>query len=91
MLKPEYTTRFKKDIQLMQKRGYKMEKIKIVINKIASEEIPLPIKYRDHDLCGNFEGHRECHIEPDWLMIYYYRQGQIVVFTRTGTHSDLFR
>jgi len=90
MLIPEYTSKFKKDIQLMQKRGYKIEKIKIIINKLANEEIPLPIKSRDHGLCGNFEGHRECHIEPDWLLIYYYKQGQVVVFARTGTHSDLF-
>ncbi len=53
------------------------------------QEIPLEAKYRDHKLVGNYKDHRECHIEPDWLLIYYIAE-ETVTFVRTGTHSDLF-
>jgi mRNA interferase YafQ len=90
MLKPEYTNKFQKDLSLMQKRGHKMDKLKVIIEKLVNEDIPLPAHNRDHSLIGNFKGYRGCHIEPDWLLLYYYGDG-VVVFARTGTHSDIFR
>ena len=90
MLKPEYTNQFKKDYKLIQKRKYNIEKLWDVINQLIDEE-PLPDKNRDHTLGGNYVGCRECHIGPDWLIIYYYKIGDTIVFARTGTHADLFR
>ena len=72
----------------MQRRGKEMHKFKIVIDLLASGE-SLPQKYRDHALIGNYIEHRECHIEPDWLLIYRI-EGDILFFERTGTHADLF-
>ena len=84
----KYSNTFKKDIKLMQRRGKEMHKFKIVIDLLASGE-SLPQKYRDHALIGNYIEHRECHIEPDWLLIYRI-EGDILFFERTGTHADLF-
>lgn len=88
MLKPEYTTKFKKDLKLAKKRNYDIEILKEIINLLCME-IPLPEKNKDHVLYGNWTGYRECHILPDWLLIYQIGNG-IIVFERTGTHSDLF-
>ena len=88
MLIPEYTSRFKKDLRLAQKRRQNIEALKLVINLLCAET-PLPHEYKDHPLTGNWKGHRECHIEPDWLLIYKTGNG-IIVFNRTGSHSDLF-
>jgi len=90
MLKPEYTNKFQKDLALCKKRGRKTDKLKALIEKLIHEEVPLPAQNRDHNLTGNMAGCRECHIEPDWLLVYYYTEG-VIVFARTGTHSDLFR
>ena len=89
MFKIEYSTRMKRDIKRMEKRGKDMKKLINVLNLLSLGE-PLPKQYRDHALTGNWKGTRECHIEPDWLLVYYYMEG-IIVFARTGTHSDLFR
>lgn len=86
---PVYTNRFEKDLKLMIKRGYDTENIKAVIRKLIAE-IPLERKHRDHLLIGNFKDRRECHIEPDWLLIYRLEENSII-FERTGTHADLFR
>ncbi len=84
------SNQFKKDLKLAAKRGYDMNKIKIVIEKLANGEM-LEVKYRDHLLTGNYGGFRECHIQPDWLLVYQIDNGQLVLFlARTGTHSDLF-
>lgn len=88
MLKPEYTTKFKKDLRVAEKRNCNMELLKAIIRLICSEE-PLPDKNKEHILSGNWKGHRECHIQPDWLLIYQIGNG-VVVFERTGSHSDLF-
>ena len=89
LIKP--STRFQKDVKLMQKRGYDMSLLTAVIKKLAAGEI-LPPKNRDHALTGNFSGCRECHISPDWLLIYEIDGGALILYlTRTGTHSDLFR
>ena len=85
---PSYTSRFKKDLKLMVKRGHDSESIKRVIRDLVEEKVLVP-KYRDHVLTGNFKSRRECHIEPDWLLIYRIDESRII-FERTGTHSDLF-
>lgn len=84
------TSRFRKDYKLMQKRGLEMTRLDEVIAMLASGE-QLDEKYHDHALGGNYAGHRECHIAPDWLLVYY-KEDDILVLTlaRTGTHSDLF-
>jgi mRNA interferase YafQ len=90
-LLPSYTKQFEKDLKLAIKRGKDPTKIKDVITKIVNQE-PLPIKYRDHKLLGNYMGRRDCHIEPDWILIYKPDlDANRVIFERTGTHSDLFR
>ena len=84
------TTQFKKDLKLAQKRGYDIQAITDVIKKLAAGET-LPAKNRDHALTGNFKGCRECHITPDWLLIYEIAESALILYlTRTGTHSDLF-
>ena len=82
------TRQFKKDIKRLQKRGKDLAKIKAVINLLL-EETPLPPKNRDHQLGGNWNGHRDCHIEPDWILIYKILKDELRL-ERTGTHSDLF-
>ena len=84
------SNKFRKDLRLAAKRGYSMDKIKEVIAKLSNGE-SLDAKYRDHLLTGNYGGYRECHIEPDWLLVYQIDGGQLILFLiRTGTHSDLF-
>ncbi|MBS3905110.1 MAG: type II toxin-antitoxin system YafQ family toxin [Simkania sp.] len=85
---PIRTSQFKRDAKLAQKRGKNMELLKKIMIKLVQEEI-LDIKHRDHKLTGNYKDHRECHIEPDWLLIYRTTAKEIF-FERTGTHSDLF-
>lgn len=86
----QISSRFKKDFKLIQKRGYDMSLLKEVIDILASGE-QLGEKYRDHSLTGNYNGFRECHIQPDWLLIYRIEKDLLVLgLTRTGTHSDLF-
>ncbi len=84
------TNRFKRDVKLADRRGKDLAKLKAVLDLlIAGDE--LPVQYKDHPLRGNFAGSRDCHIEPDWLLIYTLTEnGGHVRFERTGTHSDLF-
>ena len=89
MLLLQRTNRFKKDVKRMLKRGKDIERIQTVIIKLVKKQA-LPIKYCDHALSGNFNYARECHIEPDWLLIYTQTQ-DILRLERTGSHSDLFR
>ena len=85
------TTQFKKDVKLAIKRGKEMNKLKAVLGLLIDGD-ELPAAYRDHSLRGNFADSRDCHIEPDWLLIYTLREnGNHVCFERTGTHNDLFR
>lgn len=84
------TSKFKKDFKLAVKQGLKIDELKKVIELLANGE-ELPEKYRDHQLSGNYEGHRECHIQPDWLLIYYKTEEDLVLtLVRTGSHSNLF-
>jgi len=89
MRTPIYTNRFEKDLKLMMKRGCDPNRIKPVLRQLI-DEISLEPKHRDHLLIGNFKDRRECHIEPDWLLIYRL-QGSTIIFERTGTHADLFK
>lgn len=90
MLKIRYSNRFKKDFKTIVKRGYDVKLFEEVLRFLV-EEKPLPPKYLDHPLSGNYGGHRECHITPDWLFIYKIEKNILtLILTRTGTHSDLF-
>lgn len=84
------TKKFKKDLKHVSKRGYNMSLLDKVVNILITGE-PLPRKYRDHSLIGNFAGYRECHITPDWLLIYIINNNILTLtLTETGTHSELF-
>jgi len=83
-------SKFKKDRRRAKKRGKDIENLRRIVNTLASEKELHPM-YKEHLLTGNWVGHRECHIEPDWLLIYRIdRSSNTLVLVRTGTHSDLF-
>jgi len=88
VLKIKRTTKFEKDLIKAIERQYDTFKLQEIIKMLANEQ-KLPDKYRDHKLKGNFVGRRECHIEPDWLLIYK-KEKDTLILERTGTHSDLF-
>jgi len=83
-----YTNAFKKDIKTSEKRGEDMDVIKFVLNEII-EERELDPKFKKHKLSGNWKGRFECHLAPDWLLIYKI-DSKTAIFERTDTHSDLF-
>ena len=86
----DFTTQFKKDIKLAKKQGKDTDKIFEVVEKLANDEV-LEAKYKDHCLTGDYKDCRECHIEPDWLLIYKkYESELILMLVRTGSHSNLF-
>jgi len=85
----EQTNLFKRQVKLAQKRGKNIDKLKIAIHHLSQDKL-LAIEYRDHKLIGNFNGCRECHIEPDWLMIYRLTGDGGLELVETGTHADLF-
>ena len=90
MYKIVYTNRMKHDAKLMQKRGKDLNKLVEVLNILAAGQ-DLPENNKDHQLTGNLKDFRECHIEPDWLLIYQIYKGELILSaTATGTHSDLF-
>ena len=90
MLKIVTSNRFKKDLKLAKKRNLDLAELEVVVSKLANQET-LDIKYQDHALIGDYEQFRECHIKPDWLLIYYIDGKELELFLfRTGTHSDLF-
>lgn len=88
MLKPIETKIFRKDLKRISKRGKNINKLKEIILLLVKQEL-LPDKNKDHELIGNYKNHRECHIEPDWLLIYNIKEN-ILNLVRTGTHADLF-
>ena len=85
-----WTSKFKKDYNLAKKRCYDIAKLNDIISKLADGET-LPPANKDHPLSGNWANHRECHIAPDWLLIYQIKDNLLILeLTRTGTHADLF-
>jgi mRNA interferase YafQ len=83
------THQFRRDVKRMQRQGREVEKLRRVLEALVKGD-PLAASYRDHVLVGQYKGTRECHIEPDWLLIYELAEAEIVLI-RTGSHSDLFR
>ena len=84
-----YTTQFKKDYKRIKKQNKDLSKLRTVIEKLVAGQL-LESKFRDHQLSGNWKGHRDCHIEPDWTLIYRITAGSLHL-ERTGSHSDLFK
>jgi mRNA interferase YafQ len=84
-----YTTQFKRDYKRIKKQKKDLDQFKVVIEKLAAGE-KLELKYRDHRLSGNWKGHRDCHIESDWILIYRTEADELTL-ERTGSHSELFK
>lgn len=86
----EYTAQFRRDYKRARKRGLNLELMKSAV-AILADDVPLPERMRDHPLTGQYRGYRECHIQPDWLLVYRKADDRLLlVLHRTGTHSDLF-
>ena len=83
------TTKFKRDVERQKKRGKDMAKLQAIIESLCQHRRLGP-RHKDHPLGGEWEGYRDCHIEPDWLLIYL-QEADKLLLARTGTHSDLFR
>ncbi|HEY5260040.1 MAG TPA: type II toxin-antitoxin system YafQ family toxin [Rhabdochlamydiaceae bacterium] len=88
MLELSYIHQFKKDLKLVDKRGRKLAKLNEIVSLLCAEK-SLPVKNRNHKLGGNYADHWECHIEPDWLLIYLKTSNNLTLI-RTGSHADLF-
>lgn len=90
MLDVVLSSRFKKDLKTAARRGYNFAILNDVVDQLARREL-LPERNRDHALTGEYEGCRECHLAPDWLLVYQINDNELVLYLmRTGTHSDLF-
>lgn len=90
MLQIVYTNKMKRDVKRAKKRGKDLSKL-IAVLELLAQGVTLPESYRDHPLKGDLQGFRECHIEPDWLLIYTIIKNELLlVAAGTGTHSDLF-
>ncbi len=90
MLTIKYQTAFKKDYKRIKKRGYDIGLLENVVFLLADGQ-ELPAEYKDHELIGDYKGCRECHIAPDWLLVYEISDTDLILYlTRTGTHSDIF-
>lgn len=90
MLELVTTSKFRKDLKRLRRRGADLEKLDEVLKTLQREEL-LAARFCDHELKGDFVGFRECHVEPDWLLVYAVDRGQLILTaSRTGTHSDLF-
>lgn len=88
MLDLDYTTQMGRDLKLAKKRHKDLSKLQEVTDLLQKEE-ELPDRFHNHKLSGNYKNHWECHIEPDWLLIYYY-SGSTIILVRNGSHADLF-
>ena len=89
-MKFETTRQYRKDIKKIMRQGADLALLDKVVQALLNGK-PLDAKYNDHALKGNYEGHRECHIRPDWLLIYAVNKGELILTaTRTGSHSELF-
>ncbi|OGI00626.1 MAG: hypothetical protein A2Y25_04550 [Candidatus Melainabacteria bacterium GWF2_37_15] len=91
MLKPKYTKQYNKDIKRLKKQGLNFDEFKKVTSDLINE-ISLVPKHKDHNLVGNYNNHRECHVKPNWLLVYQIcEEEKIIKFIRTGSHSELFK
>lgn len=92
MLKLDLSSQFKKDLKKIKRQRKDKEKLNVVVSILQNEQ-PLPTKYRDHELIGNWKGYRECHVAPDWLLIYRVFNGSVRLLrlARTGSHIELFK
>ena len=91
MMKIEKTAQFRRDLRRIVRQGYDVAEMDAIVNRLAAG-LPLDKKYRDHALTGNWQGFRECHIQPDWLLVYFVDGGKLILtLSRTGSHSDLFQ
>ena len=92
MLELDLSSQFKKDLKKVKKQGKNKSKLDAIIH-LLQKEMVLPTKYRDHELIGNWKGYRECHIAPDWLLVYkiHHKQVKLLRLARTGSHSELFK
>ncbi len=88
MLNIVVTNQFKKDLKRVNKRGKNIDKLEVIVNYLQAGD-NLEIRYRNHQLTGNWSSYWECHIEPDWLLIYQ-RNSTELILIRTGSHSDIF-
>ena len=85
-----FTNKMKRDVRLMKKRGKDISKLSDILNKLANGDT-LAYKHKDHQLSGDMSDFRECHIEPDWLLVYRIEKDKLVLIAiQTGSHSDLF-
>ena len=84
-----YTTQFKRDYKLIKRQGKSLDKLRVTIEVLVSGGSLEP-RYRDHQLAGKWSGHRDCHIEPDWILIYSISDDNLIL-ERTGSHSELFK
>ena len=90
MRTPIFTNKFKKELEKCKKRNLNIDEIKELMNKLIADE-PLELRYKNHPLIGDYMGCHECHVRPDWLLIYMLDdEANTITFIRTGTHSDLF-
>ena len=90
MLKLQISTKFRKDYKRIKKRGYNLSLLQDILDKLCAKE-PLEPKHRDYALSASYKGFRECHMQPDWLLIYAIDDDRLIlVASRTGTHADLF-
>ncbi|MCI9004701.1 MAG: type II toxin-antitoxin system YafQ family toxin [Lachnospiraceae bacterium] len=90
-LKVKYSSRFKKGLRLAVKRGLDLSLLEEVVENLKAG-IPLDARFKDHPLTGNYKGYRECHIQPDWLLIYLIEENILTLtLVDTGTHADLFK
>lgn len=90
-LKVKYSSRFKKGLRLAVKRGLDISLLEEIVEKLKAR-VPLEARYKDHSLSGNYKGYRECHIQPDWLLIYLVEDDILTLtLVDTGTHADLFK
>ncbi len=90
MYKIKPTSKFQRDVKRVERRGYDISRLAAVVKALSAGKV-LPKKYKDHGLSGDYAGCRECHITPDWLLVYEIDDDTLYLYlTRTGTHSDLF-
>ena len=88
-MKLHYTTQFKRDYKRIRKQNKDIAKLRVVIEKLAAGQLLEP-KHKDHQLSGRWKGHRDCHLEPDWILIYRITADDLYL-ERTGSHAELFK